>query len=364
MNLADVIENLVEERGLDREQIAAIVCDGIQTAYTKKYPYVDVLVTYNKKTGQVEILAEKEVVNTVEDPDTEITLRRAKMVDAKAELGSLVHVPFEQEIGRVEIITAKQIISAKIRELEHMAVYNEFKDRKGAIIIGAVHKRERAGMVVKIGEVLALLPNENIPAGETIKVGHQVRVLVQDVLVAARGDYQIILDRASADFVKGLIELEIPEVYEGIVEIKKIVRTAGYKTKAIVASTNKDIDPVGTCVGVGGARIKPILRELGQEKVDLIEATDELDDLVKDSLKPADIDKVEVNEQSNVAMVWLAQDQRSLAIGKLGQNITLASKLTGLEIHLQDIQPQQPRQGEGYIDQPFEKEDDNEDSES
>ena len=146
------------------------------------------------------------------------------------------------------------------------------------------------------------------------------------------------MDRASCDFVKGLIEVEIPEVFEGLVEIKKIVRAPGYKTKAILASTSKDIDPVGTCVGVGGARIKPILRELGQEKIDLIEATDSTEDLVRNSLKPAEIDKVEVVGDRK-AIVWLAQDQRSYAIGKMGQNIALASKLVGLDIQLQDISP-------------------------
>ncbi len=252
--------------------------------------------------------------------------------------GVRLKVPFEHKVGRIEVLTAKQIIANKIGELEQESTYQEFKDKEGTIVSGVVHKRERSGFAVKIGEVMALLPKENLISQEDLRVGHPVRALLKEVLSVARGDYQLILDRASSDFVKKIIEIEIPEVFEGIVEIKKIVRIAGYKSKVIVTSTSKEIDPVGTCVGVGGSRIKPILRELGQEKIDLIEWTDVLETLVKNSLKPAEIDKVEI-EGEEKALVWLAQDQRSLAIGKMGQNILLASRLTGVGIQLQDVMP-------------------------
>ena len=186
-----------------------------------------------------------------------------------------------------------------------------------------------------MGDVTALLPNENLVPDEGLRAGVPVRALLKEVLPQSRGDYQLILDRASAEFVERLLEIEIPEIFEGVVEIKRIVRSAGYKTKVIVSSNSADIDPVGTCVGVGGSRIKPILRELGREKIDLIESVPSIEDLVKDSLKPADIDKVSVD--GGVATVWLAQDQRSLAIGRLGQNISLASKLVGVDIQLQDV---------------------------
>lgn len=340
MNLSEVIDNLVEERGLDKDLVTSIVCDGIAAAYLRKYPDIDFKVQYNKKAGTVDVFSEKTVVITVEDDDYEISLRKAKTIEPKAVEGDLILVPFTEAVGRIEILAAKQLISSKIRELELLAVYNEFKDRVGTIITATVHKSERGGWVCKIGELMAFLPKENIVDKEAIRIGYQVKVLLKDVLAAVRNDgYQLILDRASAQFVEKLIELEIPEVFEGVVEIKKIVRVAGYKTKAIVASRSKEIDPIGTCVGVGGARIKPILRELGQEKIDLIEETDEIEDLVRDSLKPAEIDRVDVIDSSR-AIVLLSQDQRSYAIGKMGQNILLASKLVGLEIQLQDITPQ------------------------
>lgn len=336
MNLTDVIDSLVEERGLDREKVVAVVCEGISAAYSKKYPGVTFYVTYNKKTGNLDVSSDKEVVAVVTDDDFEISLRKAKTVSTDAELGQVLQVPFEEPVGRIEILTAKQFIAGKIRDLEQLAIYDDFKDKQGTIVTGTVHKRERAGFAVKVGEVLAILPFEGIIPDETVRIGHPVRALLKEVLQIARGDYQLVLDRVSGDFVQRLIEVEIPEVFEGLVEIQKIVRIPGYKTKIIVASNRKEIDPVGTCVGVGGARIKPILRELGQEKIDLIQATDSTEKLVRFSLKPAEIDRVEVLDDGKVT-VWLAPDQRSYAIGKMGQNINLASKLVGLEIQLQDL---------------------------
>ena len=336
MNLSDVIESLVEERGLDREKVIEIVCEGILAAYVKRFPDEVFSVSYNRKTGSVDIFTQKTVVATPLDPELEISLRRAKTLQPDATIDSVVLVPFEEAIGRIEVLTAKQVIASKIRDLEQLAVYNDFKDKKDTIITATVHKRERAGYAVKIGEVPALLPHENIIPQEIIKIGHPIRALLKEVYQAARGDYQIILDRASAEFVQRLVEVEIPEVFEGIVEIKKAVRIPGYKTKIVVASGRKEIDPVGTCVGVGGSRIKPILRELGAEKIDLISYTDSVEKLVRSSLKPAEIDKVEVVDDNKV-VVWLAPDQRSFAIGKMGQNINLASKLVGMEIQLQDL---------------------------
>lgn len=338
MNLSDVIENLVEERGLDKEQISYVICEGMIAAYLRKYPDVDFSVLFNKKSGAIEVFAKKTIVNSVVDHDKEISVRKAKPFNSKAKLGSVIEVPFDGKIGRIEILVAKQVIANKIRELEQSVVYDEYKEQQGSIISGTVHKKERGGFAVKVGDVMALLPKENLIPGENLIVGHPIKVLLKEVLSVARSDFQLILDRASADFVKKLIELEIPEVFEGLVEIKKIVRIPGYKTKAVLVSKGKDIDPVGTCIGVGGARIKPILKELGREKIDLIEWIDEIEILVKRSLKPAEIDRVEVIE-NKTATVWLSQDQRSFAIGKMGQNILLASKLVGINLQLQDVSP-------------------------
>ncbi len=337
MNLGDVIDGVIEEYGLPRDFVTSAVCDSIAAAYSKKYPDVMLEVVLNKKTGQLEVMASKTVVVSVQDDDREVSLRKAKILSPKAVLGELVRVPFEGSIGRVEILNAKQLISGKIRDYELQAVYNDFKEKKGTVLSGIVHKRERSGYVIKFGEVLAFLPRENTIGKEELRGGQPIKILISDVLATvSRDGHQIILDRASADFVRKLIELEIPEVFEGIVEIKKIVRSPGYKTKVLVASSSKDIDPVGTCVGVGGSRVKPILKELGQEKIDFIGWSDSLERLVEQSLKPAEIDKVEAVHDGKV-VVWLAQDQRAYAIGKMGQNIALAAKLVGADIQLQDL---------------------------
>ena len=336
MNLTDVINTLVEEQGLDREKVIYIVCEGVKAAYEKKYPQHNFNVIFNAHSGEIDVFTIKTIVDPAKDKDKEISPKKAQVISPKAKIGSEINVLFEEKIGRVEIATAKQVIALKIREVEQLATYEEFKDKKDMIVSGTIHKRERRGVSIKIDDVLGFLPSSNSIPNEILSPGNPIRVLVKEVHPAPVGGQQVILDRASAEFVKDLLEIEIPEIFEGIVEIKNIVRNPGYKTKIIVSSHSKEIDPIGTCVGVRGSRIKPILKELGQEKIDLIEATDDKEKLVKQSLKPAEVDKVELVDDRS-ATVWLAEDQRSLAIGKMGQNISLAARLAGVEINLQEL---------------------------
>lgn len=263
MKLSQVIEELVEERGLDRNLLNTIVSEGILAAYTKKFPDLPLQVVYNKKTDELDVQIKKTVVASVTDEDKEISTRKARAFEPNAEAGAELWVPFDGLIGRIEILRAKQVIAQKIRNVEASAVYNEFKDREGTLVQGVVHKCERNGMSFKLGETLAFLPKSLSSSLDKCVVGYSVRALLKEVLMEPRNDYQLILDRASTEFVKMLFELEIPEIFEKLVEIKKIVRIAGYKTKIAVVSHDKNIDPVGTCVGVGGVRIKPILKESG-----------------------------------------------------------------------------------------------------
>lgn len=333
MKLSQVIEELVEEKGLDRTILSSIICDGLLAAYNKRYPDLVFQISHNRKTDEIEIKAQKKVVASVENDDAEISLRKARAIDPSAELGAELPVPFDGKIGRIEILRAKQVIATKIRDVEAAAIYNEYKEKKGSIVHGTIHKCERNGMSLKLDDSLAFLPNSlSLPSDKCI-VGYSIRALLKDVLTEPRNDYQLILDRASAEFVRRLFELEIPEIFEKIVEIKKIVRIPGYKTKVAVISHDKNIDPVGTCVGVGGVRIKPILKELGGEKIDVIPWHDSMEDMIADALKPAVISRIELVDDVN-ARVWLDEDQRSLAIGRMGQNIALASQLVGLNINL------------------------------
>jgi transcription termination/antitermination protein NusA len=342
VKLSDVIEELVEERGLDRAVLGSIVCEGILAAYKKRYPDLILKAEHNKKTDEVDVLVEKKVVPTVEDEDSQISVRKARFVSEKLSEGDEVWLPFDGKIGRIEILRAKQFIATKIREIEARAIYDEFKSKEGTIVYGIIHKCERKGVVVKLQEALAYLPISLMVPTDKCVVGFPIRALLKEVFPELRNESQLVLDRVSNLFLQKLFELEIPEVFEKLVEIKKIVRSPGYKSKVVVVSHDKNIDPVGTCVGVGGTRIKPILKELGTEKIDIIAWSDSPETLIKGALKPAEVKRVEITPGQG-ARVWVAEDQRSLAIGKMGQNIALASKLLNMDIHLvqEDVSAQE-----------------------
>jgi len=333
VKLSQVIEELVDEKGLDRSIIGDIICEGLLSAYEKKYPEIPLKVSYNKNSDELDVTAQKKIVQAVDDDLSEISLRKARAIDKDSDIGDSIEVPFEGAIGRIEILKAKQIIAQKIRSIEYAAIFNEFKAKEGTIIHGVIHKCDHHGVTVKVGDALAFLPKSLQIPGDKCIVGYSIRALLKEVLAEPRNENQLILDRSSAEFLKRLFELEVPEIYENLVEIKHVVRAPGYKSKIVVASHDANIDPVGTCVGVGGARIKPILRELGLEKIDIIEATESREELIRKSLKPAEVNRVEVLDDGS-AQVWVDEDQRSVAIGKMGKNIALASQLTGLQINL------------------------------
>lgn len=334
MKLFDVIEELVEERGLDKATLETIVCDGMLAAYQKKFPDLTFKAEVSSETGDLVVFVQKTVVSSVEDELDQISLKKARNIDKDISLDDTLWVPFEGKIGRIEVLRARQIIAGNIRRVEATAIYNEFKNKQGEIVMGVIHKCERNGMSIKLGDTIAFLPLTLSVPGDKCIVGYTIRALLKEVLQEPRNDNQLILDRSSPEFLQQLFELEIPEIFEKLVEVKKIVRTPGYKSKVAVYSHDRNIDPVGTCVGVGGGRIKPILKELGTEKIDIFAWSDSLELLIKNALKPAKIDRVELSADNKIAYVSLDEDQRSLAIGKGGQNIALASRLTNVSIQL------------------------------
>lgn len=333
MKIIDVINQLVEEKDLKADVLTEIVCEGMLTAYQKKYPNLELQAKVDHDAEGLSVWVKKTAVSTVVDEDHEISLRKARAFDSKVEVGSELWLPFEGHIGRVEVLKARQVISSKIKGLEAKVVWDAFKDKEGTIVHGTVHKREHGGFLVKVQDVLAFLPKSLSVPSETLTPGYPVKALLKEVLAEPRGENQLILDRVSERFLEALFELEVPEVFEGLVEVRKVVRIPGYKSKVAVTSHDSNVDPVGTCVGVGGARIKPILKELGGEKIDIMQWSDSIEKFVQDALKPARVNRVEVLDD-RYAKVWLDEDQRSIAIGKMGQNISLASKLTGMEIDI------------------------------
>lgn len=334
MKLADVIDELVEERGLEKDSLGAIVCEGMLAAYQRKYPDLTFKVEEDPVSGDLLVLVQKTVVTTVDDEYNQVSLKKARNINKDAALDDQMWLPFEGKIGRVEVLRARQVIASRIKQVEAQVVYDQFKDKQGQIVIGTVHKTERNGISVKFGDIYAFLPYSLSIPGEKFAVGYTIRALLKEVLIEPQGDNQLILDRVSPEFLEALFALEIPEVFEKLVEIKKIVRSPGYKSKVAVFSHDRNIDPVGTCVGVGGSRIKPILKELGGETIDVFLWSETLPLFVKNSLKPAAIDRVEMSSDNTIARVWLNEDQRPFAIGKGGQNILLASQITGVSIQL------------------------------
>ncbi len=346
MRLSDVIANLVEERGLDHAVLKDVICEGILAAYQKKYADLELRAVHKSKDDEIVVEVMQEVVPVADNSPATISLRKARNIDKSLGLGDTIWVPFVEKIGRIEILKAKQVIAARIRSIEALAVCDAFKEKEGTIVQGVIHKFERSGWTIKLkGDVPAFLPRSLAIPGERLPVGFSVRVLLKEVLAEPRGENQLILDRSSSLFLKRLFELEVPEVYDRHIEIKRVSRIPGYKSKIAVLSHDSNIDPVGTCVGFEGSRVKPILDELGGEKIDIIAWSDDLEKLIASALRPAEVDRVELVADAE-ANVWVAQDQRSLAIGRMGQNISLASELAEVGINLMQPASKSPEDKE------------------
>lgn len=331
--LNKIITELVDEKGLDQAELRKVIQEGLLAAYSKKYPDAILRVSVGKDDEGVFVESEKLVVSKVEDALQEISLKKAQHIKKNVKTGDKLWLPFEEPIGRVEILKARQIIATMLKDIEARGVYDAFKDKQGSIVQGVVHKHEQSGTLVMLQDTLAFLPKSLSIPGEKYMAGRPIRALLKEVHQEYRSNGQIILDRASGSFLRCLLELEIPEVYDNLIEIKAVSRRAGYKSKVVVAQNDPNIDPVGTCIGVGGSRIKPILKELGGEKIDVFSWSNSKDELVALALRPAEVNKVEIVDDHR-ARVWVSDDQRALAIGKMGQNIGLASDLLGLEIEL------------------------------
>lgn len=331
--LNKVIAELVDEKGLDHTALHSIVCEGIHAAYAKKYPEAVLRVAINKKTEALVVEIQKTVVSSVENPEAEISLKKAMALQKGVAVGDQLWIPFEEPIGRVEILKARQLIASKLKDIESQSIADMFVDKVGTIVQGVVHKHEFSGTLVTVRDTMAFLPKSLSIPGEKYIAGRPIRALLKTVHQEYRSNGQLILDRASADFLARLLELEIPEVYDKLIEIKAVARRAGYKSKVIVAQNDPNIDPVGTCIGVGGSRIKPILKELNGEKIDIFSWGHSKEELVALALRPAEINRVEILDDRR-ARAWVSENQRALAIGKMGQNISLASELLGLDIEL------------------------------
>ncbi len=330
------LEELEKEKGIQKSYVIEAIEQALITAYKRNFDSAEnVKVVMDQVTGEAHLYAVKEVVEVAEDDKLQINLDNAKKISKKLELGDTVDVEMvPKDFGRIAAQTAKQVIIQKLREAERDIVFNEFNERKGEIVSGIIQKADTNIVVMDLGKLEGIMPGkEQIPT-EKYKVNQKVRGYVLDVVKGMKGNPQVVVSRACPEFIRRLFEFEIPEIYEGLIEIKSVSRDPGYRSKVAVYSTNPNIDPVGSCVGQKGVRIQNIINELNGEKIDVIEWNEDPSIYIAAALLPAQVLAVDIKEEEKFAQVIVPDDQLSLAIGKSGQNARLAVKLTGWKIDI------------------------------
>lgn len=338
--LFEACEQLEREKGITKDVIIASLCDAMVSAYkkhikAKEAPNVEAIL--DEQTGEIGVFRTKLVVETVEDENMEISLEDAKEIDDEVELEDEVKLEVTPEnFGRIAAQSAKQVITQRIREAERKLVLDEFLDKKGTLTTGIIQRVENRNVIVNIGKTDAIMPvKEQIP-GEYYKSGNRIRVFVLNVKETSRLP-QVIVSHAHSEIVRELFELEVPEIEDGIVEIKSIAREAGFRTKIAVASNDPDVDSVGACIGPRGSRIQTIIGELKNEKIDIVRYSEDPVEYIVNALSPARVVSVDIlldDETGKEALVIVPDDQLSLAIGREGQNVRLAHKLTGWKIDI------------------------------
>ena len=341
-SIGQSIEALCTEQGLDRDMVIEAMKDAVKAAARKQFKAQDktgegIQVEWNTDEQDVEISIQKTVVENVENPSVELSLTEAQeLAGDEIELGDALLIPLpREEMGRIAAQTAKQILVQKVREAIREKVYDEYIDRKGELVNGTVKRFERGDMIIDLGNNLeAIVPKKEQSRGELWNQGERIRVVIVDVTKDQKGQ-QIKASRAAADLLKRLFEMEVPEIYDDTVVIKSAVREPGDRAKIAVASNEKDVDPVGACVGMKGSRVQSIIKELRGEKIDIIEWSDEPSVFAANALSPAKVSQVRITDINGREMeVIVSEDQLSLAIGKKGQNVRLATRLVGWDINI------------------------------
>ena len=333
--LISVIDEIGRQKGIDKARVIGAIESALQTAAKKRFGQAEnIQVEIDPKTGEISVVSKKIIVDTVSNPKAEVSLQEARQYDSEAEVGDEIGSLIEMsELGRIAAQTAKQVIFQKVREAEWEAVQKEYSTRQGDLVNGIILGMERRNYLVDLGKTEAILPiQEQIPR-ETYRRGDRVKAMLLEVRRTPK-DVQVILSRSHPQFVLKLFELEVPEVMEKIVEIKSVVREPGDRTKIAVTSREKAVDPVGACVGIKGSRVQAVVRELRGEKIDIITWTQDPRVFIAEALNPATIEKVGIDEEKKSALVVAADSQLSLAIGKNGQNVRLAARLTGWKIDI------------------------------
>jgi N utilization substance protein A len=334
--LLQQIDAIAKEKGVEPEIIIGAVQDAIEAAARKRYKNETLRARFNTDTGQIELCAVKRIVDEVTDPPNQISLAEAQQLYGdEAEVDMEVEFPRPTEdLGRIAAQTAKQVIFQKVREAERENVYAEYSNRVGEVVSGVVKRFENGDIIMELGRIEAQLPRKEQSRAENYAVGDRVRAVIRGVNRSAKGP-QIVLSRTDPALLIKLFEQEVPEIYDGTVMIRGAVREAGDRAKVAVYSRERDVDPVGACVGMKGTRVQSIIRELRGEKIDIVEWSDDPVQFVTQAISPAKVQRVSiVNDEEKVMEVVVEDKQLSLAIGKKGQNVRLAAKLTGWKIDI------------------------------
>jgi len=335
--LTRVMDSVCKDKGIEKDEIVSAVEEAVLSAAQKLFRMQDLdkelEVHFNENDGDVELFEFKTVVEETEDPEMEITEAEAVDLDPEAELGDQIGVKINPDFTRIAIQNAKQRILQSIKEAEGKVIYEEFKSRKGELISGIVRRVERRNIIVDLGKTEAFLPPEQQVQREYYKPKERMRALLVDIKETKRGP-QLILSRSHKDFVRKLFESEVPEIGDQIVEIQAISRDPGGRTKIAVSSSDQDVDPVGACVGMRGARVQNIIQELRGEKIDIVPWSPDQARFACNALSPAEVNKVIIDDENKSMEVIVDDDQLSLAIGRRGQNVRLASQLTEWRIDI------------------------------
>jgi N utilization substance protein A len=336
MQLQDIkriVEQVGKDKGIEPDVLIKTLEEALASAARKKLGRnADIEVQYNAEAGEIEVFQFMEVVENVEEPETQITLEEGRKLDSECEIGDSLGSKIDTaSFGRIAAQSAKQVIIQKMKDAEKNAVYNGFITRKGEIINGIVQRIDRGDIIVNLGHTEAILPSREQISREVFRRGDRIRALIKDVLLESRGP-QIILTRASVDFLIALFKTEVPEIADSIVAIEGTAREAGGRSKIAVSSTDADIDPVGACVGMKGCRVQNVVQELKGEKIDIVTWHPDVAKYVCNALAPAEVSKVIIDNDNKSMEVIVPADYLSVAIGKKGQNVRLASQLTKWQI--------------------------------
>lgn len=339
VDLSAILGQIGRDKGIDKALLVEAIESAMLSAARRHYGHgLNLEASFSEESGEVEVLQFKTVVDKVEDADTQVTLEEARAdYDPDAMVGDELGRKLDTtELGRIAAQTAKQVIIQKVRDAERGVIFEEYKNSKGEIINGIVQRYERGNLIINLGRTEAVLPKREQMARERYRQGDRVRGMILDIDRAARGP-QIILTRSHPDFLKKLFSLEVPEIADGLIEIKAVAREPGDRAKIAVHSTDSSVDPVGACVGIKGSRVQAVVQELRGERVDIVTWTPDEPSFVARALAPAEVTRVVLDEEDHSMEVIVADDQLSLAIGRRGQNVKLASKLTGWKIDVRSI---------------------------